>query len=287
MRITCVGGDKGPISDRGYPLRMLLVAKAMLVDVARTVRDMRRALGWSQRDLAERAQVAQSTISRMERAVLDDLTFATAALVLDALGVRASLSLQTPFIADRSRQSDAGHARCVAYVVRRLRRLGWVTLTEVEIVDGRSHGWIDVLAYRESDGRLLVIEVKTDVVDVGRAERQLGWYERAAWDVARRHGWRPRQVTAALLVLATQATLERLAANREHMQQSFPMAARELGMIAAGGSAAASGSRALAMIDPYNRSKRWLRATPLSGRVAPPRYADYAALMARVRSGRG
>jgi transcriptional regulator with XRE-family HTH domain len=264
---------------------MLLPAKAMLVDVARTVRDVRSALGWSQRELADRAGLAQSTISRIERAALSDLTVATAASILNTLGVRASLSLQTPLIADRARQNDAGHARCVAYVVRRLRRLGWVTLTEVEIVDGRSHGWIDVLAYRESDGRLLVIEVKTELVDVGRAERQLGWYERAAWDVARRHGWRPRQVTGALLVLSTQVSLERIAANREHLRQVFRMAARDLGAMVAGAGPVDMADRALAGIDPYNRSKGWLLATPLLGRVVQPRYADYAALMARIRRG--
>ena len=258
---------------------------AFLIDMARTVRDVRTALGWSQRELAERTRLAQSTISRIERAALVDLTLVTAANVLDALGVRAALDLRAPFIADHERQRDAGHARCIAYVSRRLRRLGWVTLAEVEIVSGNSHGWIDVLAYRESDGRLLVIEVKTELNDVGHAERQLAWYERSAWEAARRHGWRPIQMTAALLVLATDASVERVGANREHLRQSFAISPRDLGLIAAGGSTAAVGGRALAMIDPYNRSKHWLLATPLSGRVRQPRYTDYAALIARIRRG--
>ena len=131
---------------------MSVAARAFLIDVARTVRDVRTALGWTQRELAEQTLLAQSTISRIERAVLKDLTFATAAAVLDALGVRAVLDLRAPFIADHQRQRDAGHARCIAYVSRRLRRLGWVTLAEVEIVSGNSHGWIDVLAFRERDG---------------------------------------------------------------------------------------------------------------------------------------
>jgi transcriptional regulator with XRE-family HTH domain len=249
------------------------------------VRDVRVALGWSQRELAARTGVGQSTISRIERAVLLDLTFVTAASVLDALGVRAALDVRAPFIADRQRQRDPGHARCVAYVTRRLRRLGWVTLAEVEIVTGNSHGWIDVLAYRESDGRLLVIEVKTDLRDVGHAERQLAWYERAAWTAARRHGWRPTQITSALLVLATVAVHERLIANREQLRQAFPMSARALGRIVAAEGATVAANRALALIDPFNRSRGWLMGTPLSGRVQQPRYADYAALIARMRRG--
>jgi transcriptional regulator with XRE-family HTH domain len=254
--------------------------------VARTVREVRLALGWSQRELAWRAKVAQSTVCRIERATLPDLTFDTAALLLDVLGVRASLELQAPFIADRARQRDPGHARCVAYVARRLRRLGWMVLTEVEVVTGSSHGWIDVLAYRERDGLLLVIEVKTDLVDIGMLQRQVSWYERAAWDAARREGWQPRRAISAVLVLATERALERMSDNRELLRQTFPVSARDLNEAAAGNAAVRPEGRAMAMIDPYNRSRRWLLATPLAGHAAGVRYADYAALMRRIRAGR-
>jgi transcriptional regulator with XRE-family HTH domain len=261
-----------------------VTGKALRTDVARRVREVRLALGWSQRELARRAELAQSTICRIERATLADMTFDTAAVVLDVLGVRATLDLQSPLIADGRRQKDPGHARCVAYVARRLRRLGWVTATEVEIVTGSSRGWIDVLAYRESDGLLLVIEVKTDLVDVGMVQRQVAWYERAAWDAARREGWLPREAIGAVLVLATQRTLERVAENRELLRQSFPMSARELTLAVNGEARVASRMRAMAMIDPYNRSQRWLLATPLSGRVQPAPYLDYAGLMHRIRA---
>lgn len=255
----------------------------MRIDVARTVRDVRRALGWSQRELARRAEIAQSTVCRIERATLGDLTLDTAALNLDVLGVRVSLDLRAPFIAGRERQRDAGHARCVAYVARRLRRLGWTVLTEVEIVTGSSHGWVDGLAYRESDGLMLVIEVKTELADIGRLQRQVSWYERAAWDAAHRRGWRPRHAISAALVLATEQAIERIGDNRELLRQSFPLDARDLGLLVAGRGSASQG-RALAAIDPYNRSRRWLLATPLNGRLRPPAYADYADFMRRTRA---
>lgn len=263
---------------------MSVTGKALRTDVARRVRDVRLALGWSQRELARRTELAQSTICRIERATLADLTFDTAAVVLDVLGVRATLDLQSPLIADGRRQKDPGHARCVAYVARRLRRLGWATVTEVEIVTGSGHGWIDVLAYRERDGLLLVIEVKTDLVDIGMVLRQVSWYERAAFDAARREGWLPREATGAVLVLATQRTLERVAENRELLRQSFPMSARDLTLAVNGEGRVAARMRAMAMIDPYNRSRRWLLATPLSGRVQPAPYVDYAGLMRRIRA---
>lgn len=252
--------------------------------MARTVRNVRLALGWSQRELAERADVSQATISRVENAALEDLTFATAALLLDALGVRVALDMRAPFIADGARQKDPGHARCVAYVARRLRRLGWATITEVEIVTGASHGWIDVLAYRQQDGLMLVIEVKTELVDIGQVERQLSWYERSAWDLARQQGWRPRQAIGVLLVLATELSIERIRVNREPLHQSLPMSAPALGRVIATEGEGPTANRAMALIDPLNRSKRWLLPTPLWGRVKPPRYANYAALMTRIRA---
>ena len=268
---------------------MSVSGRGLRIDVARTVRDVRLALGWSQRELARRTQLAQSTVCRIERATLPDLTFDTAALILDVLGVHASLELRAPFVADRERQRDAGHARCVAYVARRLRRMGWTVLTEVEIVTGSSHGWIDVLAYRESEGLLLVAEVKTDIVDVGMLQRQIGWYERGAWAAARRQGWQPRQAISAALVLATAQASTRIADNRDLLQESFPMSARELSMVVARDARGPDGRRlparrALALIDPYNRSRRWLLATPLAGRVAPAAYTDYADFMRRTRA---
>jgi hypothetical protein len=87
------------------------------------------------------------------------------------------------------------------------------------------------------------------------------------------------------LVLATEAAQERLAMNREQLRQAFPTSARELGRIAAYEGAQSSANRSLAMIDPFNRSRGWLLSTPLSSRVRQPPYADYAALMARMRRG--
>ena len=82
------------------------------------------------------------------------------------------------------------------YVDRRLRSAGWLTLREVEVVHGRSHGWIDLLPDPRT-GRL-VVEIKTRLDDVGAIERQLGWYRRMAPAIARAQGWEVRQTTGWL-----------------------------------------------------------------------------------------
>ena len=47
---------------------------------------------------------------------------------------------------------------------------------------------MDLLAWHPATGLLLVIEVKTELHDLGANERQLNWYEREAWAAARRLG---------------------------------------------------------------------------------------------------
>ncbi|HUG47551.1 MAG TPA: helix-turn-helix transcriptional regulator [Candidatus Limnocylindria bacterium] len=266
---------------------MDLRGRALRSRVASVVRETRHALGWSQAELARRGGVSQSTVSRIEKGSIERLTFETAATVLETLGVQVSLEARTPLLGDRQRQRDAAHARCVQYVARRLERLGWLVATEVEVLDGRFRGWIDVLAYRPSDGMLLLIEIKTDLPDIGAVMRQQSWYERLAWAAARRAGWKPRRMASALLVLATARNRDRLAENGELLRRAFPQPARRLATLTAGEPAGMVGqARAIAMVDPYERSGRWLLATPLHGGAGTARYADYAAFMAHLRSGR-
>lgn len=263
---------------------MSVTAKQMRVQVGATIHEVRSAMGWSQRELGRRAGLSQSEISKIERCVVDQLTFDVAGRLMDSLGIRAMLDLRAPFIADRRRQRDGGHARCLAYVARRLERLGWSVLTEVEIVSGTARGWIDVLAYRAADRTLLVIEVKTEIEDLGQVQRQLGWYAREAWRAARGAGWRPAVATAVLLVLASARNHERIAANASLLGRDFTMSSSALDGHVAGTSSAllVRGQRALAMIDPLDRSRKWLLRSPIERRPAGPRYADYADFARRI-----
>ena len=53
---------------------------------------------------------------------------------------------------------------------------GWIVRREVPIGTRERPGWIDILAFNPKTRVLLVIEVKTDLVDIGGLERQLDWY---------------------------------------------------------------------------------------------------------------
>jgi transcriptional regulator with XRE-family HTH domain len=86
--------------------------------VVRTVKAARRALGWSQRELAARAGVSQTLVARFERGQTAAVSLATIEALFDALGVRADLRTDLPVIDPR--QSDAVHAGVGGFLGRRL-----------------------------------------------------------------------------------------------------------------------------------------------------------------------
>jgi transcriptional regulator with XRE-family HTH domain len=247
--------------------------------VAEAVRAGRLAIGWSVGELASSAGVSKATVWKVEAGILN-VTVDTAGRLLGALGVTLDVRYQIPF--SDPRQRDAAHARCVAYVQRRLEALGWIVAREVEIVDGRWRGWIDVLAWNPATRELLVIEVKTEIRDLGRIERTLGWYRRLAAAAGRRRGWQATRVATWLLVLATAANETRILENRDGLRQSFPERAPEMLVRLERSGLGRSG---MALIDPRRRRRDWLVRTRADGRRSPAPYRDYAHFLFVIRRG--
>jgi transcriptional regulator with XRE-family HTH domain len=239
--------------------------------LAHAIHEGRTALGWSRRELSRRSGVSRATIALLELAAVNS-TLEMAGRVLAPMGVVLDLRHRLPFV--EPLQRDAAHALCVAYVQRRLERDGWIVLREVEVEDGPARGWIDLLAWHPGRHLLLVIEVKTEIRDLGAIERTVQWYRRGAVSAARARGWQPRIVGVWLVLLWTEANEAALAMNRDALAQSFPRRAPELlddpGDPRPG----------LALIDPSSRRRAWLVRSRIDGRRTPAPYADYRSFMA-------
>src|SRR5262245_1691088 len=163
--------------------RSLAISFGDLVIGART------SLGFSQRELSRRSGLSQSAMSRLERGLHSGLDLDDLQRLAAAMGGRFRFQLDAPFLADRSIQRDRVHGRCIGYAARRLRGDGWVVASEVEITGSTGPGWIDVLGWDPLSRALLVIEIKTEIIDFGRIQRTLGWYQSRAGDAARHFGW--------------------------------------------------------------------------------------------------
>ncbi len=243
--------------------------------VGRTVRDGRRRLGLTQRQLAGRAGVSQATISRVERGRAAGIPLARVARVLDVLEVRLDASARPPLVAGGPTERDVIHARLLSYVEHRFRAAGFETAREVPIGAHRVRGWIDLLAWRPRDRIVLVIEVKGDMHDVGALERQVAWYEREALSATHLLGWRPACLAVAGLLLASRYNDAIVRAHADVLRRRFATPPARLASIVS--ESTPSGLlRTLAFVDPLRRRRSWLLPTPLHGGrpVLPYQSAD-------------
>ena len=167
------------------------------------LRALRRRRGWRQSDLAARARVSQSTVSRVERGWLQDLTIRTLRSIFGALEAGMQVAPRWRG-AELERLIDEDHSIVVHDVVRRLERLGWSAEVEVTYAEFGERGSIDVLGLRSDARAIVVVEVKTDLVSSEAIGRKLDEKARLGPSiVARRDGWTPASVGRVLVMPGT------------------------------------------------------------------------------------
>jgi hypothetical protein len=211
-------------------------------------------------------------ICRIERGQLGDVRVGVMHRLFEVLAIRYRLDTELPNW--QRPQRDFVHARCVAYASRRLSSAGWLVDREVEVGGDRSHGWIDILAFHPGSRTLLVIEVKTEIHDLGAIERSLNWYRREAAQAARARGWRPTSIRSALLLLESRANDDRVIALGPALALGFPRRARALRLLVDGADDR-DAEPFLAMLDPRSRRAAWLQATRSDGRRTVAPFVDY------------
>jgi transcriptional regulator with XRE-family HTH domain len=261
---------------------MSLTSLTFGASIAPVIKDSRILVGWTQRELAEHAKTSQATVWRLEHGKAEVLDLVPLERILKALGIRATLELDSRHLVDRQRQRDELHVRVTGYLVRHFRRNGWLTATEVMIGDGVPRGWIDLLAFREVDATLVIEETKTEIHDVGALQRSVAFYEREARRVAEALGWRPRRIVVICVVLDSDAVAERVIASRALMRDAFPADVDATLRFIEDPAAPAPSGWCLAAADPASRSLTWLRSTHLVRRRRRPVYRDYTDAMHRI-----
>lgn len=133
--------------------------------IGRLIRAARQRRGWRQLDVEHAAGIDQTTQSLIERGHLSGLTLTTirrsaAALELDVeLEVRGASAYLVRLLDER-------HASLVECVVAILRAHGWVIVAEYTFNHFGERGSVDVLAWHPKSSTLLIVEVKTRIVDV-------------------------------------------------------------------------------------------------------------------------
>lgn len=168
--------------------------------LGRALRALRHRRGWRQTDLAARSRVARSVIGDLEAGCLGPHRVDALRSVVAALGGFVRIDVRFPG-GDVSRLLDADHAALQEHWSAILSRDGWTVDVEVTFSHYGERGSIDILAWHAATATLLVVELKTVIVDVQALVASIDRRTRNAARIARQRGWFPRAVVPALFVL--------------------------------------------------------------------------------------
>ncbi len=169
--------------------------------VFRTVRQRR---GWRQADVAKRSGMSQSAVSRIERGQVGPQSIDTVRALGATLEIRVGLIAQWRG-GDLDRLLNRRHSMLHESVARMFRDVlpAWILAPEVSFSIYGERGIIDILAWHPDRRALLVVELKTDLVDVNELVGTLDRKRRLANAVGERRGWEPATVSAWLIVAAS------------------------------------------------------------------------------------
>ncbi len=176
------------------------------------VRALRHRRGLRQADLAARASVSAPLVSLLERGHAEALAVRSLRRIATALDMRLGwdAGFRGPELA---RLRDAGHARLAEWLTRRLEGFGWTVLPELSFNDFGDRGRVDLLAFHAATQTLLVIEIKTVIVEVQGLLGSLHVKERVAPSIARSLGWRTTRPVPCLVVAESTTNRRRLTAH--------------------------------------------------------------------------
>jgi transcriptional regulator with XRE-family HTH domain len=194
----------------------------------RLVKLARIRRGWRQQDLADRAAVSRTTVSRVERGHLGAIPLDTVRLIAAALEIRVEVRAGARAV-DIDRTLNARHSALAEFVSRWIGSIpGWLVRPEVSFSEYGERGVVDLLCWHPIARALLVVEAKTELVDFGALLGTLDRKGRLGPEIARRLGWRPESVSICLLVADSMTNRRRCAAHAALLGGALPDDSRRL-----------------------------------------------------------
>lgn len=178
--------------------------------LGRIIRALRHRRGWRQADLARRAGCSAGVIGLIERGHADGVSVRVLRRTCAVLDVRLAWDIghRGP---ELSRLGDADHAALADWLAMKLEALGWRVAAEVSFNQYGDRGRIDLLAHEPITRTLLVIEVKTVIVDIQYLLGALDVKARLGPTIARSMHWSPTRTVRMLAVVDGTTNRRRIA----------------------------------------------------------------------------
>lgn len=192
------------------------------------IRALRRRRSWRQQDLADKADLSQSLIARVEAGHLDTISLRALRSVTAALDMR--LDLQARWRGgDLDRLVDARHAGVSARATEFCAACGWSVHQEVKYAYYSERGSIDLLGLKPAAAAAAVMEVKSEITSWEETQRKFDEKVRLLPRIVfERFGWRPRTIGKILVLDDAMTNRRRVAALGAAATQAYPARTREV-----------------------------------------------------------
>lgn len=185
--------------------------------------------GWRQQDLARAGGISRATISRVERGHFGSLPLDRIREICAILDIRLDLRPRWRG-GDLDRMMSRRHSALHESVTRAFAEQfpEWEIAPEVSFSIYGERGVIDLLLWHPGRRALLVIELKTDIVDVGELLGTLDMKRRLAWQIAKDKGWTPLTVSAWVVVAGSRTNERRISEFNAMLRSAYPAAGRQV-----------------------------------------------------------
>ena len=165
-------------------------------------------------------------VARVERGALGSIPLAKVRRIAETLGARFD-TLVRWHGADLGRLLDARHAATHETMAVLLGSLdGWQFEPEVSFSIYGERGIIDILAWHPGRRMLLVIELKTEIVEVSGLLGSMDQRRRLAPQIAARFGWNDVDVSTWVVVADSRTNRRALAAHVNVLRAKMPIDGR-------------------------------------------------------------
>lgn len=197
------------------------------VKVGALCRAVRRRHGWRQSDVARLSGAPQTCVSRLERGHLEHLRLSTIRRISAALEI--SLQIEPRWRGGESaRLLDEDHAHLIGRCAAVLPTVLWAKELEYTFNVYGERGAVDIVAWHAGARALLIVEVKSSIVDLQDLLSTLDRKVRLVPAlVANQYGWRPATVSKLVFAPATTRNRRTIAEHDRVLHVAFPARGRE------------------------------------------------------------